>query len=227
MRGPCPASSVCQACSTANATLEFDAGVSTAAVHNATMTLAHRLALAENLPAQDSAERAFNKLARTFAAQVEALKNYRSKGATPACLPCGCAPWQCAQSQSPPTSPAPERDPGSHRAAARQSAGSRISEPLAPSEMPSYPPRSIPAAACPSPKSGHSRRALRASVPDSDRPDPAPPSTPPVTRPEEVYSILFGSGSAGLGHSAATSRSGRLAEGAFRRLGASAAEGQI
>ena len=101
------------------------------------------------------------------------------------------------EAQSPPTSPAPERDPGSHRAAARQSAGSRISEPLAPSERPSYPPRSIPAAACPSPKSGHSR----ASVPDSDRPDPAPPSTPPVTRPEEVYSILFGSGSAGLGSS--------------------------
>jgi hypothetical protein len=29
---------------------------------------------------QDSAERAFNKLARTFAAQVEALKRYRSGG---------------------------------------------------------------------------------------------------------------------------------------------------
>ena len=65
--------------------------------------------------------------------------------------------------------------------------------------MPSYPPRSTPAAACPSPKSGHSRRALRASVPDSDRSDPAPSSTPPVTRPSEVYSVLFGSGSAGLG----------------------------
>jgi hypothetical protein len=29
---------------------------------------------------QDSAERAFNKLARTFAAQVEALKRYRTGG---------------------------------------------------------------------------------------------------------------------------------------------------
>jgi hypothetical protein len=29
---------------------------------------------------QDSAERAFNKLARTFAAQVEALKRYRGGG---------------------------------------------------------------------------------------------------------------------------------------------------
>jgi hypothetical protein len=33
-----------------------------------------------SLSQQDSAERAFNKLARTFAAQVEALKRYRSGG---------------------------------------------------------------------------------------------------------------------------------------------------
>ena len=51
-----------------------------AAVHNATMTFARRLAHVDNLPQQDSAQNAFNKLARTFAAQVEALKNYRSKG---------------------------------------------------------------------------------------------------------------------------------------------------
>ena len=51
-----------------------------AAVHNATMTFARRLANVETIPQQDSAERAFNKLARTFAAQVEALKRYRSKG---------------------------------------------------------------------------------------------------------------------------------------------------
>ncbi len=51
-----------------------------AAVHNATMTFARRLAHVENIPQQDAAERAFNKLARTFTAQVEALKNYRSKG---------------------------------------------------------------------------------------------------------------------------------------------------
>lgn len=50
------------------------------AVHRATMTMARRLAHVETLPQQDSAERAFNKLARTFAAQVEALKRYRSKG---------------------------------------------------------------------------------------------------------------------------------------------------
>jgi hypothetical protein len=51
-----------------------------AAVHNATMTFARRLAHVENIPQQDSAERAFNKLARTFASQVEALKRYRSGG---------------------------------------------------------------------------------------------------------------------------------------------------
>ena len=51
-----------------------------AAVHNATMTFARRLHHVDNIPQQDSAERAFNKLARTFTAQVEALKRYRSAG---------------------------------------------------------------------------------------------------------------------------------------------------
>ncbi|MCV0395906.1 MAG: hypothetical protein K5872_06580 [Rhizobiaceae bacterium] len=51
-----------------------------AAVHMATMTFARRLAKVDNIPQQDSAEKAFNKLARTFVAQVEALKRYRSKG---------------------------------------------------------------------------------------------------------------------------------------------------
>jgi hypothetical protein len=51
-----------------------------AATHNATMTFARRLNHVETIPQQDSAERAFNKLARTFAAQVEALKRYRSVG---------------------------------------------------------------------------------------------------------------------------------------------------
>ena len=51
-----------------------------AAVHSASMAMARQLATAQNLPQQDSAERAFNKLTRTFATQVEALKNYRSKG---------------------------------------------------------------------------------------------------------------------------------------------------
>jgi hypothetical protein len=51
-----------------------------AAVHMATMSFARRLTHVETLAQQDSAERAFNKLARTFAAQVEALKKYRTGG---------------------------------------------------------------------------------------------------------------------------------------------------
>ena len=51
-----------------------------AAVHMASMTFARRLAHVDSIPQQDSAERAFNKLTRTFAAQVSALKEYRSKG---------------------------------------------------------------------------------------------------------------------------------------------------
>jgi hypothetical protein len=39
-----------------------------------------RLAHVDNIAQQDSAQTAFNKLARTFAAQAEALKDYRSKG---------------------------------------------------------------------------------------------------------------------------------------------------
>jgi hypothetical protein len=51
-----------------------------AAVHMASMTFARRLAHVDNIPQQDSASNAFNKLARTFSAQVEALKRYRSGG---------------------------------------------------------------------------------------------------------------------------------------------------
>ena len=51
-----------------------------AAVHMASMTFARRLAHVENIPEQDSAGRAFNKLTRTFSAQMSALKEYRSKG---------------------------------------------------------------------------------------------------------------------------------------------------
>lgn len=51
-----------------------------AAVHVATMTMANRLAHVDNIPQQDGAERAFNKLARTFTTQIEALKRYRTGG---------------------------------------------------------------------------------------------------------------------------------------------------
>src|SRR5262245_28781931 len=51
-----------------------------AAVHMATMTFARRLAHVEDIPQQDSAERAFNKLTRTFTTQMDALKRYRTGG---------------------------------------------------------------------------------------------------------------------------------------------------
>ena len=51
-----------------------------AAIHNATMTFARRLAHVETIPQQDSAERALNKLTRTFALQVQTLQKYRSGG---------------------------------------------------------------------------------------------------------------------------------------------------
>ena len=50
------------------------------AVHNASMAAAARLAQADTSELQDSASTAFNKLTRTFATQVEALKKYRLKG---------------------------------------------------------------------------------------------------------------------------------------------------
>ena len=49
-----------------------------AAVHMASMTFARRLAHVKGIPQQDSAERVFNKLTRTFAMQMEALKRYRA-----------------------------------------------------------------------------------------------------------------------------------------------------
>jgi hypothetical protein len=51
-----------------------------AATHQAVMMFARRLNHVDGIPQQDSAERAFNKLLRSYAAQVEALKRYRSKG---------------------------------------------------------------------------------------------------------------------------------------------------
>lgn len=61
-------------------TLETLLATQMAAVHEATMTAAARLAHAEALLQHDSAERTLNKLARTFAAQMETLKRYRTGG---------------------------------------------------------------------------------------------------------------------------------------------------
>ena len=51
-----------------------------AAIHEAIMTFTKRLAHVETIAQQDSAERALNKLARTFATQMEALQRYRTGG---------------------------------------------------------------------------------------------------------------------------------------------------
>ena len=50
------------------------------AIHAATMMLARKLNHVTTLPQQDSAERALNKLARTYATQMETLKRYRTGG---------------------------------------------------------------------------------------------------------------------------------------------------
>ena len=44
-----------------------------------TMMMARRLNHVDNIPQQDSAERALNKLARTFTTQMDTLKRYRAK----------------------------------------------------------------------------------------------------------------------------------------------------
>ena len=51
-----------------------------AAVHMQTMTFARKLSNTDYISQQDSAERAFNKLARTFTTQMEALKRCRTGG---------------------------------------------------------------------------------------------------------------------------------------------------
>lgn len=54
--------------------------VQMAAIHNASMVAARRLNHCETITQQDSNSNMLNKLARTFAAQIEALKRYRSSG---------------------------------------------------------------------------------------------------------------------------------------------------
>jgi hypothetical protein len=51
-----------------------------AAIHQATMVAARRLNHTETIDQQDSASNMLNKLARTFAAQIETLKRYRADG---------------------------------------------------------------------------------------------------------------------------------------------------
>ena len=60
--------------------LETMLGLQMVSVHLATMTFTRRLAHVETIAQQDSAERALNRLMRTYVAQMEALKRYRTGG---------------------------------------------------------------------------------------------------------------------------------------------------
>ena len=60
--------------------LEATLATQMAATHALTMNFARRLNNAKNVEQQDSAERALNKLARTFTTQMEALKRHRTGG---------------------------------------------------------------------------------------------------------------------------------------------------
>ena len=60
--------------------LEALLAVQMGAIHQATMMMARRLNHVETIPQQDAAERALNKLARTYAMQMETLKRYRTGG---------------------------------------------------------------------------------------------------------------------------------------------------
>jgi hypothetical protein len=61
-------------------TVEATLAAQMASVHVLTMTLARRLANTDTIQQQDSAERALNKLARTFTTQIETLNRHRGKG---------------------------------------------------------------------------------------------------------------------------------------------------
>ncbi|PVH27931.1 hypothetical protein [Pararhodobacter oceanensis] len=60
--------------------LEAMLAVQMGAIHQATMMMARRLNHVTNIPQQDAAERALNKLARTYFTQMQALKRYRTGG---------------------------------------------------------------------------------------------------------------------------------------------------
>jgi hypothetical protein len=60
--------------------LEATLATQMASIHTLTMRLAGQLASATTHKGQEHAERALNKLARTFALQIETLKRYRTGG---------------------------------------------------------------------------------------------------------------------------------------------------
>ncbi|MBB6411894.1 hypothetical protein [Mesorhizobium sangaii] len=60
--------------------IEATLGIQMAAIHLATMNAAANMGAAKTWELRESQERTLNRLARTFVAQVEALKRYRSTG---------------------------------------------------------------------------------------------------------------------------------------------------
>lgn len=60
--------------------MEVMLGAQMAATHMACMTFTRKLAHVETIRQQDSAERTLNRLLRTFASQMEALRKYRTGG---------------------------------------------------------------------------------------------------------------------------------------------------
>ncbi|WP_419694926.1 hypothetical protein ACN2CC_32690 [Mesorhizobium muleiense] len=60
--------------------IEATLGVQMAAIHMATMNAAMFMGEAKTWELREAHERALNRLSRTYVAQVEALKRYRSKG---------------------------------------------------------------------------------------------------------------------------------------------------
>ncbi|RWQ27546.1 hypothetical protein [Mesorhizobium sp.] len=60
--------------------IEATLGVQMAAIHLATMNTAMFMGQAKTWELREAHERALNRLSRTYVAQVEALKRYRSKG---------------------------------------------------------------------------------------------------------------------------------------------------
>ncbi len=60
--------------------LEAMLAVQMGAIHQATMMMARRLNHVDNIAQQDAAERALNKLARTYATQMEALNAFARAG---------------------------------------------------------------------------------------------------------------------------------------------------
>jgi hypothetical protein len=63
-----------------NDQVEAMLGAQMAAVHITTMKFLQHFPRIQSLPQQDAAERAFNKLTRTFTMQMDALKRYRTGG---------------------------------------------------------------------------------------------------------------------------------------------------